>query len=78
METTRIVKCSVCGSWLTNPVSVERGIGPVCLARLLKESETCRRTIRNLKPRYTVRAIAALRPKLLMRATGGLKPRLQV
>ena len=34
METTRIVKCRVCGRWLTNPVSVERGIGPVCLARL--------------------------------------------
>jgi len=37
---TRVVRCRICGRWLTNPVSVERGIGPVCLARLLKEYET--------------------------------------
>lgn len=40
METTRIVKCRICGRWLTNPKSVERGIGPVCRARLLKEYKT--------------------------------------
>ena len=32
--------CRICGRRLTNPVSVKRGIGPVCLARLKKESET--------------------------------------
>ncbi|GAH26999.1 unnamed protein product [marine sediment metagenome] len=30
---TRVVRCRICGRWLTNPVSVERGIGPVCWAR---------------------------------------------
>lgn len=33
---TRIVKCRICGRWLSNPVSVERGIGPVCWARIQK------------------------------------------
>ncbi|MBA7642025.1 hypothetical protein ES703_49711 [subsurface metagenome] len=31
--------CRICGRELTNPISVERGIGPVCRARLLKENE---------------------------------------
>jgi len=29
-------RCSVCGRRLTAPVSVDRGIGPVCWARLQK------------------------------------------
>jgi len=40
MESTR---CRICGRLLTNPKSVERGIGPVCWARLkagqIKEPE---------------------------------------
>jgi len=34
---TRVVRCRICGRWLTNPVSVERGIGPVGWARLQEE-----------------------------------------
>ena len=29
-------KCHICGRQLTNPVSVERGIGPVCWAHMKK------------------------------------------
>ena len=29
-------RCLICGRRLTDPVSVRRGIGPVCLARILK------------------------------------------
>jgi len=36
MESTR---CRVCGRPLRVPKSVERGIGPVCWARLQKEGE---------------------------------------
>ena len=28
-------RCRICGRLLTNPVSVERGIGPVCWRRLM-------------------------------------------
>jgi len=34
------VRCLICGRLLTAPKSVKRGIGPVCLARLLKEYKT--------------------------------------
>jgi len=27
-------RCRICGRLLTNPVSVDRGIGPVCWARI--------------------------------------------
>uniref|UniRef100_A0A6M3M795 Uncharacterized protein n=1 Tax=viral metagenome TaxID=1070528 RepID=A0A6M3M795_9ZZZZ len=37
MKSTR---CLICGRLLTNSKSVERGIGPVCRARLLKEYKT--------------------------------------
>ena len=30
-------RCRVCGRLLTNPKSVERGIGPVCWVRLQEE-----------------------------------------
>ena len=29
--------CMICGRPLTNPVSVKRGIGPVCYAAILKK-----------------------------------------
>ena len=28
------IRCRVCGRWLTHPVSVKRGVGPVCWSRL--------------------------------------------
>ena len=31
---TRVVRCRMCGRWLTNPVSVDLEIGPVCWSRL--------------------------------------------
>jgi len=34
MESTN---CRICGRLLTNPVSVERGVGPVCWARLRRK-----------------------------------------
>ena len=34
MKSTR---CRVCGRLLTNPVSVERGIGPMCWSRLQED-----------------------------------------
>jgi len=32
-------RCLICGRRLTDPVSVRRGIGPVCLARLPRKRE---------------------------------------
>jgi len=32
-------RCRICGRLLTNLVSVERGVGPVCWARLPHEDE---------------------------------------
>ena len=36
---TIITRCMVCGRRLTNPDSVKRGIGPVCLRRLKKNQK---------------------------------------
>ena len=33
------VRCLICGRKLTDPLSVKREIGPVCLARLLRKRE---------------------------------------
>ena len=35
---TYVVKCRICGRRLTNPVSVKRGIGPVCATKVKKET----------------------------------------
>jgi len=36
---TRVVRCRICGRWLTNPVSVDLEIGPVCRTSLLNEAK---------------------------------------
>ena len=33
-----VARCRVCGRRLTDPVSVKRGVGPVCLKRLEQEA----------------------------------------
>jgi hypothetical protein len=58
-----MVKCGKCGRKLTNPISVRRGIGPICWEKIEKEVEqdrTCSDARRGLQ---RLRAISVLTPE---------------
>jgi hypothetical protein len=67
----RTNSCSVCGKHLDDPVSVERGIGPVCAERfgLARVTAAERREINERASREVQAAVdaAEIRPTLISR-----------